>query len=137
MDKIFPEFQGIFSDMFGKTSCAILKKCPSSKEVLEIDFDEFAAIIKKSSRSKFNIAKAKEIKLAARDSFSALIDPAPLSFLVKQMVEQIELLENQIQNLEHEISEIKHQHIPKAKGISEYLDRLSKELKDGKPWMQI
>lgn len=106
MDKIFPEFQGIFSDMFGKTSCAILKKCPSSKEVLEIDFDEFAAIIKKSSRSKFNIAKAKEIKLAARDSFSALIDPAPLSFLVKQMVEQIELLENQIQNLEHEISEI-------------------------------
>lgn len=39
--------------------------------------------------------------------------------------------------IKKDISEIKHQHIPKAKGISEYLDRLSKELKDGKPWMQI
>lgn len=106
MDKIFPEFQGIFSDMFGKTSCAILKRCPSSKEVMEIEFDEFAALIKKASRSKFNIAKAKEIKIAAKNSFSALIDPSPLSFLVKQMVEQIELLESQILNLEKEIGEI-------------------------------
>ena len=39
--------------------------------------------------------------------------------------------------IKKDISEIKHQHIPKAKGISEYLDRLSKELKDGKPWIQI
>lgn len=106
MDKIFPEFQGIFSDMFGKTACAILKRCPSSQEVMEIQFDEFSALIKKASRSKFNIAKAKEIKLAARDSFSALIDPSPLSFLVKQMVVQIELIEKQVLDLEKEIEEI-------------------------------
>lgn len=106
MDKIFPEFQEIFSDMFGKTSCAILKRCPSSKEVQEIPFDEFSAIIKRASRGRFNEGKAQAIKLAAQDSFSALMDHTPLSFLVKQMVEQIELLEKQIESLEKVISEI-------------------------------
>lgn len=36
-----------------------------------------------------------------------------------------------------DISPIKHQHIPKVKGISEYLDRLYSELKKGKKWMRI
>lgn len=36
-----------------------------------------------------------------------------------------------------DISSIKHQYIPRVKGISEYLDRLSTELSDGKPWMQL
>ena len=40
-------------------------------------------------------------------------------------------------NIMMDISSIKHQHIPKVKGISEYLDRLYNELKDGKKWMQI
>lgn len=36
-----------------------------------------------------------------------------------------------------DISPIKHQHIPKVKGISEYLNRLYDELKDEKKWMQV
>lgn len=34
-------------------------------------------------------------------------------------------------------SNIKHQHVPKVKGISEYLNRLYNELKNEKKWMQI
>ena len=36
-----------------------------------------------------------------------------------------------------DISAVKYQHIPKVKGISEYLSRFYKALKDGKPWMQV
>lgn len=36
-----------------------------------------------------------------------------------------------------DISDIKYQYIPKVKGISEYLNRLYNELKDGKKWMQV
>lgn len=36
-----------------------------------------------------------------------------------------------------DISSIKHQHVPKVKGISEYLDRLYNALKDEKKWMQV
>lgn len=106
MDKIFPEFQNIFSDMFGKTSIALLKKCPSTKEVLEISLDELSSIIRKASRGKFSEVKAIEIRCAAQNSFNALVDPSSLSFLVKQMVEQIELLEKQIEEQEKEISRI-------------------------------
>lgn len=106
MDKIFPEFQNIFSDMFGKTSIALLKKCPSTKEVMEIPLDELSSIIRKASRGKFSEVKAIEIRRAAQNSFNALVDPSSLSFLVKQMVEQIELLEKQIEEQEKEISRI-------------------------------
>lgn len=106
MDKIFPEFQNIFSDMFGKTSIALLKKCPSTKEVMEIPLDELSSIIRKASRGKFSEVKAIEIRRAAQNSFNALVDTSSLSFLVKQMVEQIELLEKQIEEQEKEISRI-------------------------------
>ena len=36
-----------------------------------------------------------------------------------------------------DISSIKHQHIPKTKGISEYLARLYNELKDEGRWMDV
>lgn len=106
MDKIFPEFQNIFSDMFGKTSIALLKKCPSTKEVMEIPLDELSSIIRKASRGKFSEVKAIEIRRVAQNSFNALVDPSSLSFLVKQMIEQIELLEKQIEEQEKEISRI-------------------------------
>lgn len=36
-----------------------------------------------------------------------------------------------------DISQIKNQRIPKVKGVSEYLFRLSKELRNSKPWMEV
>lgn len=39
--------------------------------------------------------------------------------------------------IKKDVSRIKHQRIPRVKGISEYLYRLSKELKCSKNWMQI
>lgn len=106
MDKIFPEYQNFFSDMFGKTSCAILKNCPSAKEILDFPLEKLSLIIKTASRNKFNKSKADAIKLLAKDSFYALVDVEPLSFLVKQMTFQIELLEKQILELEKLIAKI-------------------------------
>lgn len=56
------------------------------------------------------------------------------SYVLKILICMNKVVDEQIKK---DISEIKHQHIPRVKGISEYLIRLSKELKDGKPWMQL
>ena len=56
------------------------------------------------------------------------------SYVLKILICMNKVVDEQIKK---DISEIKHQRIPKVKGISEYLFRLSTELKDGKSWMQL
>ena len=56
------------------------------------------------------------------------------SYVLKILICMNKVVDEQIKK---DISEIKHQRIPKVKGISEYLCRLSTELKDGKSWMQL
>lgn len=56
------------------------------------------------------------------------------SYVLKILICMNKVVDEQIKK---DISIIKHQRIPKVKGISEYLYRLSKELKGGKSWMQI
>lgn len=56
------------------------------------------------------------------------------SYVLKILICMNKVVDEQIKR---DISVIKYQHIPRVKGISEYLYRLSKELKDGKNWMQI
>ena len=105
MDKIFPEYQNFFCDMFGKTSSAILKTACSSDEINGMSKENLGKIMKKASRGKFNIGKAAELKKLASNSFSLCEDKKYISFIVKQMILQIELLENQIADLEEKIGE--------------------------------
>lgn len=105
MDKIFPEYQDFFCDMFGKTSIAILKTADSSDEINNMNLEELTEIIKTASRGKFGSQKAAQLKKLAAKSFSLREDKKYLSFIVRQMIIQIELLEAQISNLEKEIAE--------------------------------
>ncbi|MBQ0039929.1 MAG: IS110 family transposase [Treponema sp.] len=105
MDKIFPEYQSVFSDMFGKTSMAVLKSCCSAKAISQISLEDLTEIIRKASRGRFKMGKAVMLKQLAEQSFCALVDPTNLSILVTQMLEQIELLERQIADLEAVIAD--------------------------------
>ena len=105
MDKIFPEYQHFFSDMFGKTSCAILKRCASARAVAEVPLEELSSIMSNASRGKFKEGKARLLKLLAENSFHAIMESENLSLMVVQMIEQIELYERQIKVLEGCISE--------------------------------
>lgn len=56
------------------------------------------------------------------------------AYVLKILICMNKVVDEQIKK---DISELKYQCVPKVKGISEYLYRLSKELNDGKPWMQL
>jgi Transposase and inactivated derivatives len=103
MDRIFPEYQTLFSDMFGKTSTELLNTAVTPEEILKIQTDELVAILKKSSRGRFGLAKAKEIKELAKTSFGITIGTAALSLQLRQLLEMIELLERHLEELEMEI----------------------------------
>ena len=46
MDRVFPEYQNCFSDMFGKTSTELLSKAVTPEELLEIPTDELCRLLK-------------------------------------------------------------------------------------------
>lgn len=100
MDRIFPEYQDFFSDMFGKTSIQVMKECTSPEQILEIPTDKLTQILKKASRGRFNETKAKELKKLASNSFAAMLSSDMISLLIRQMLEQIDLLEKQIAEIE-------------------------------------
>ncbi|MGN0729801.1 IS110 family transposase [Treponema sp.] len=105
MDRIFPEYQGFFSDTFGKSSLAVLKNCPSPSEIVSLGTERLACLLRTASNGKFSIKKAEALMEIARNSFAARISSQTFSLMIKQMIEQIELVERQIQELEQLIAE--------------------------------
>ena len=71
MDRIFPEYQDFFSDMFSKTSVQIMKEYTSPEQILQIPTERLTQLLKKASRGRFTETKAKELKALAANSFAA------------------------------------------------------------------
>lgn len=103
MDRVFPEYQTLFSDMFGKTSTELLSKAVTPEEILAIPTEELASLLSNSSRGRFGAAKAEEIQSLAKTSFGITISTSALSMQLRQLLEMIELLERQLTELETEI----------------------------------
>ena len=91
MDRVFPEYQHIFSDMFGKTSTELLNKAVTPEELLTIDTNELCELLRKNSRGRFGEAKAEELRSAARRSFGITIGTAAFSMQLRQLLEMIAL----------------------------------------------
>ena len=104
MDRIFPEYQDFFSDMFGKTSVQIMKEYTSPEQILQIPTERLRQLLKKASRGRFTETKAKELKALASNSFAALLSSEMTVLLIRQMLEQLDLLEKQIADIEHIIA---------------------------------
>lgn len=104
MDRIFPEYQDFFSDMFGKTSVQIMKEYTSPEQILQIPTERLTQLLKKASRGRFSETKAKELKALAANSFAALLSSEMTTLLIRQMLEQLDLLEKQIADIEHIIA---------------------------------
>lgn len=104
LDQVFPEYEKIFSDMFGETSKALLKECQTPEDVLAINTRKLANVLKKASRGRFDTNKAKEIKGIAKKSFGVGYALDAFSLQLRQLIEQIEFLEKQVKELEIEIA---------------------------------
>lgn len=106
LDQIFPEYSSVFSDTFGTTSKQLLEKYSTPDEFSEISTTKLANFIHKISRGRFGREKAELIKAAAHDSvgISYAIDTFP--FQIKQLVEQIEFMEDQLNEIDAEMAKL-------------------------------
>ena len=105
MDRVFPEYQALFSDMFGKTSTELLNRAITPEEILALNTQELCDLLSTASRGRFGLAKAEEIQQAARRSFGITIGISAFTLQLRQLLEMIALLEKQLVDLEVQIEQ--------------------------------
>jgi transposase len=106
LDQIFPEYENLFTDTFGKASLELLSEYTTPEEILNVDTDKLVETINLASRGRFGLEKASEIQDAARNSFGILVATDTIALLIRQYIEQIRFVEKQIDVLDAEIARL-------------------------------
>lgn len=103
LDQVFPEYGELFSDMFGETSKAFLKRCPTPEEVAAIDIRTLTNLLDRASHGKLGRDKAREIKEAAKGSCGITLASSTFSLQIKLLAKQIGFIEGQMAEIEAEV----------------------------------
>ena len=103
LDQVFPEYDGIFSDTFGESSKAFLKRCPTPEECLKIRVDSIAKTLAEASNGHVGRKKAGQIKEIAKNSCGITLATDAFSFQIKLLIEQMDFIEKQIADVDAEI----------------------------------
>ncbi len=109
LDQVFPEYSKLFSDTFGVTSKELLAKYPTPEDMLSVDTQTLTELLSKSSRGRFGALKAVEIKESAKNTFGISLARNAFAFQIKQIIAQIDFIEDQLDELEIEIATLLHQ----------------------------
>lgn len=106
LDKVFPEFSSLFSDVFGETAKQLLITYPTPELILKADSKNILEVVNKSSKGRFKEGFVTNLIETAKKSFGIKLTTNACSFELKQLVNQIIFLETQISDLDIEIASI-------------------------------
>ena len=106
LDQVFPEYEKLFSDIFGVTSMQVLSQYTTPEELLSVDSGKLAKLLETASRGRLGLSKAKEIQAAAKNSFGIVLACDTFALIIRQHVELIRALESSVVNLDAEIARI-------------------------------
>lgn len=103
LDQVFPEFESLFSDTFGKTGRALIKNYSTPEELEKISLRKLTNMVTKLSKGHFKKDKALEIKLKAQTSFGIKFALDSFTLQLDLLLKQLEFLEKQLTVIEKEI----------------------------------
>jgi len=106
LDQIFPEYQSIFSDVFGTTSKEILLQYSSPAELEKLSVNTLTDLLEKLSRKRIGSEKANQLSSAAKSSFGVIFCRDSFTFQLRMILKQIEYIESQVKDTEKEIKRI-------------------------------
>lgn len=103
LDQVFPEYENLFSDIFGMSSKELLKHYTTPEEIMSIQTRKLTNLLTKASKGRFGKEKAMEVKAIASRSIGIRIAVDAFAFQIRQMIEQLEFVEAQIDMIDQEI----------------------------------
>ena len=106
LDQVFPEYQSVFSDIFGKTSKEILLQFSSPADLEEVSADTLAELLAALSRKKLGFETAEKLSTVASKSFGVTFCRNSFTFQLRMLIEQIKYIESQVKDTEVEINAI-------------------------------
>lgn len=103
MDMVFPEFESLFSNMFGKAARELLKSYPLPDDLEGIGLVKLTNLLDRLSKGHFKKDKAMEIKNLAKDSFGVSFALDSFTLELSLLLKQLEFLEGQETTVEEKI----------------------------------
>ena len=104
--QIFPEYEELSSDTFGKSSVELLANYTTPKEMLAVDAQTLANLLNKTSQERFGLNKANQIQQFAKNSFGILLAYSSFSIIIRQYLEQLKSFESSIAIFDAEIARL-------------------------------
>lgn len=109
LDQVFPEFESLFSDTFGKTAKALLEEYPLPESFETITTRKLTNLLARLSKGHFKKAKAEEIKQKASNSFGVQFALDSFTLELSLLLKQLDFLDEQIIVVEKEIGQLMEQ----------------------------
>lgn len=103
LDQVFPEYQAVFSDVFGKTSKELLLHLQTAEDFEHITSKQLNKILKNVSRKDFAKNKLTQISELAKDSFGLTFCRDSFSLQLKMLIAHIQFIEAQVFDVENEM----------------------------------
>lgn len=108
LDQVFPEYETVFSDIFGKSSSQILLQSPLPEDIEAIDTSDLIETLNQVKCIGIRRAteKAKLLKETAKTSFGITVAPDVFKFQIQLLLEQIQLIERQVEEIDLQLSQL-------------------------------
>ena len=125
LDKVFPEFESLFSHPLISSARTLLKNYPLPEEIAKLDLSELKNLLEKSSRNKFSQEKAIKIKELATSSIGLpyLADAARVQILC--LINHLEFIERQLEIIDSHISNLVKTYAPYLSSLPGFSDILA------------
>jgi transposase len=104
LDMLFPEYERVSSDLFGKTSSELLMEYTTPEEIVAVNTEELATFMAKRSQNRLGLDKAVELKSDAESSFGIDMALDAYRLQLRLLLQQIRFTEKQLESLNAEIA---------------------------------
>ena len=111
LDRVFPEYETLFSNVFLVTSRRLLHDAVSAQEFADLDLTELTQVLQTTSRGRFGAEKAQAVQTLARQSIGVRFLADAVRVEMRCLLEQITLLETQRDQIDIALADLMT-HVP-------------------------
>lgn len=106
LDRVFPEYETLFSNVFIQTSRQLLAEALTPEEFEAFDLSELSQLLRQSSHGRLGQTKAEEIRTLAERSVGVGFLGDALHVQMTCLLQQLALLEQQVNELDDQIERL-------------------------------
>jgi transposase len=106
LDRVFPEYETLFSNVFLATSRRLLQDAVTAQEFAELDVTELTQVLQSTSRGRFGPEKAQAVQTLARQSIGVRFLTDAVRVEMRCLLEQIALLETQRDQIDEALADL-------------------------------